>query len=278
MICFVSIWANNISSGDPKPAQTAIHQAFGSTSRPESARKPADSGTYLRLTLLRKKEKRMQLNTNRSHQELQNESKTLWYEFSQLRKVADRLRVDAFRDDASMHNALVESFAIHFRAICCFFFAHHNRFPNPRSDDLIAELYAPDWRINCPEPSEFLIEAKQACDKQVAHITAVRRDLNFAHGYEHKWLVCQIEQELRNLLHRFLECAITGYFDPKALAGLTELTLEPLAKVTSSHQSSISMTAKTCPPFDEEPPVRASSFGGLTDQQNDAWGKETGPD
>ena len=205
------------------------------------------------------------MSTLRTPHDLQVESKTLWYEFSQLCEIANRLRSGQVMEDLPVHNALVESFAIHCRAIGCFFFAHDRDFPDPRSGDLVAEHFVPGWATCCPAPSETIIRAKQACDKQVAHITGMRRDLNFVPGHEHSWRVADVELELRGILNRFLECARPEQFDPTALAGLLELRLVRKERSPSAQSPPVNMTAKTCPPSDDPLIDRKSITGGVTE-------------
>ncbi len=167
--------------------------------------------------------------------ELQAESKTLWYEFSQFFAVAALLRDGTYGNDVSVHNALVESFAIHCRAISCFFFSHCNGFTPLRNDDLGAEHYDKDWKTqnHCPAVSSILSAAKESCDKQVAHMTARRRDLNFDPGNTYLWQVGQIEDELRRVLTTFLRYAANDRFDPKAWAGLQKVTQPQTASPTT---------------------------------------------
>jgi hypothetical protein len=89
-----------------------------------------------------------------SPDELRADSKTLWYEFEQLLGAADRLRTEAYPvGDNIIHNALVESLALHCRQISCFFFAHRREFPKLQQDDIGAEYYVRAWPQLSPEPS-----------------------------------------------------------------------------------------------------------------------------
>ena len=144
----------------------------------------------------------MLMSLQRTPGELQTESKTLWYEFSQFLAVAALLRDKTYVNDIPVQNALVESFAIHCRALFCFFFAPL------KMDDLGAEHYDEDWKSHRPAVSSILEDAKTSCDKQVAHMTVMRRDLNFDPGYTYHWPVVKIEDELRQVLTTFLRyCA-----------------------------------------------------------------------
>src|SRR5262245_13091861 len=106
----------------------------------------------------------------RNEEELKAESKTLWYEFNQLCGVVELLNAcNGRHPDKIVHNALVESFAIHCRAICFFFFAGRPVFGDLKRDDLGAKSYIAAWDTICPAPTTILINAKYNCDKQVAH-------------------------------------------------------------------------------------------------------------
>jgi hypothetical protein len=192
----------------------------------------------------------------RTPEELRTESKTLWYEYHQLCRAASSLRDEQVYSSGpnlhAVHNALVESFAIHCRALCCFFFPHHNGFPRLQKDDLGAEDYLPNWKSLCPIPAPVLAEAKSNADKQIAHLTAKRRDLNFAPGKEHLWAIDNVESELRKLLAVFLQHAPPALFAEEALTGLmTVLPSQPtLAAPIVSAPCMMNLTGKTQSPTD----------------------------
>jgi hypothetical protein len=131
------------------------------------------------------------------------------------------------------------------------------------------------WRTGnrCrPTPSPNLIEAKKKADRQIAHITSDRRDLNLVPGIEHRWKVDVIEGELRGILSQLLQHVPEGLFDPIALAGLREIqsgeasyfAASPAA--TPNHmETHLGFTATTSPPTEVGTICPKQSFGGTTD-------------
>ena len=108
--------------------------------------------------------------------------------------------------------------------------------------------YHPDWKSRRPPPSAKLKGAKRACDKQIAHMTGLRRDLNFAPGHQHWWPIVEIKEELQRVLTVFLHIVPDQMLDPEALAGLR--TLQQIVRNAVPTPSSFpeNMCAKTCPP------------------------------
>lgn len=112
-----------------------------------------------------------------------------------LRQMVDcAVRLMAGQPDVILRNALIESFAIHCRALCHFFFAGHHGFPNLRNDDWGAEDYIQNWTP--PKPSPDLIEAKEKANKHVAHITDERRNLNLIPSNTYSWKVEAVTDDL----------------------------------------------------------------------------------
>src|SRR5262245_24197197 len=79
----------------------------------------------------------------RSNSDLVAESKTLWYDFDQMCGCAEKLQRSMHANDRTVHNALVETFAISCRKLGCFFFPHDPGFPALRHDDLGSRLRGP---------------------------------------------------------------------------------------------------------------------------------------
>jgi hypothetical protein len=164
----------------------------------------------------------------RTQEQLQAESKTLLFEFHQMTESAELLRQNAFGGSGVTHNNTVQGFVTHFRNISCFFFEHHPRFPSPKEGDLAAGEYVADWSTRSPAPSTDVCDAKEAANKQIAHITAVRRDRNFVRGNEYRWQIDEIERELVAVLRQFLAVAPEAKFDLLALAELRALASKAL--------------------------------------------------
>jgi hypothetical protein len=96
------------------------------------------------------------------------------------------------------HNALIESFTIHVRALRDFLYAE------PRGDDASAADYFPEgvWSaIRLPEP-DVLRDARRRTGKEIAHLTYARLD-GEADGK--LWPHREIVDALRSALFRFID-------------------------------------------------------------------------
>jgi hypothetical protein len=159
----------------------------------------------------------------RTPEQLRAEARTISYEFVQLCESAERLRKGVFLADRITLNNTVQGFVTACRNLSCFFFPHTAHFPNLEGDDLGAVEYVPDWPARCPAPSLLLQDAKTTANKQVAHMTGERRDLNAGPGKEHLWLIDDIERELLGVVRVFLGALAGAPFDATALADLQAL-------------------------------------------------------
>jgi hypothetical protein len=110
----------------------------------------------------------------RSRQELINVSGDLCYEIWMLDHMVQILTSD-LTCTQPVHNAFINSFAIHTRNIIDFLYEQKSRAKN---DAILAEHYffsAQDWISMRPDWPEGLKDAKIRCDKQVAHLTYTRQ-------------------------------------------------------------------------------------------------------
>jgi hypothetical protein len=98
-----------------------------------------------------------------------------------------------------INSSLLESFAIHVRALIGFFYSDGHR-----KDDIIAEHFftnPSDWQKICPQKTELLDRAKKRADKEVAHLTYTR--LNITPEQKH-WDFLKIYNDLQVLIELFL--------------------------------------------------------------------------
>lgn len=164
----------------------------------------------------------------RTQTELRDDSKTLWYEFRVLRHIARILNSGGFTSDWASGNAHVESFAIHCRNLIFFFFAHDSVHSagSPRSTDVLAVDFFDNpthWDTICPRISDTLRSAKKQADKQIAHITEERRNLNQQNGPTASWKSGIITVELAHVMRTFLD-----HVPPKVLDSHVESDLRRL--------------------------------------------------
>jgi hypothetical protein len=160
--------------------------------------------------------------------ELRADSGTVRYDLDMLVVTALRYVEAELRKDVVGKNMAVESFAIHCRAMIQFLFGHlewierpgkvQERFPPPRPSDVFAHDYAPDWRHDCPAPSETLGDSKWRADKHVAHVTTDRRGVNQAGtGVESVWDMHAAVNELGTVMALFVAKAPSASFDAEEL-------------------------------------------------------------
>jgi len=148
----------------------------------------------------------------RTNSELHSDSKTLWYELEMLFGVAQEYTASR---STTCHNACIESFAIHCRALIFFYYAHAGeisaggvveKFGQCRDTDVIAVDFAANWNTKSPAPTSILVESKKQADKQIAHITTDRRELNQPGGtLTAGWNLAEICQELAKITFTFLQ-------------------------------------------------------------------------
>jgi hypothetical protein len=96
------------------------------------------------------------------------------------------------------HNALLESFTVHFRGLYDFLYLE------PKGDDMAAADWFPDgsWPQRCVGPSQDLRAARKRVNKDIAHLTydRLKRD-----GQDVFWPHEAIVEELRGDLWRFVD-------------------------------------------------------------------------
>jgi hypothetical protein len=160
--------------------------------------------------------------------ELQSDSKTLLYEFQLFCGTAAQLSLTPSPYNTTVQNALVESFAIHCRALIAFFFAHDkdNEAGNVLPTDVLAAYFFPDdapWANFCPRIIAQMKNAKRQADKEIAHITTDRRDVNQPGGKESRWAISDIHAELRTVMKAFLHNAPETLFASGVRAYLNTL-------------------------------------------------------
>lgn len=148
--------------------------------------------------------------------QLRDDLRTVQYEMQMLAGIAIELGNGAGITNQVIHNALVESFALHCRALIHFFYwdAHLKNgtslFGHVKATDVIAEDFfaasGTQW-TNKPGITATLVRAKTMADKQVAHVTEQRRTLNTSRARGKTWHFARIHRHLSKAMHRFLQSA-----------------------------------------------------------------------
>lgn len=108
----------------------------------------------------------------RDHAELVGMLEHLGYEVQMLHSTG-LLLIGGFTVSGHLHNAVLESFAIHCRAIIDFLFPPDSA----RGDDVTAAKYVADaaaWQQARGNLPSVLLEARKKAHKQIAHLTFTR--------------------------------------------------------------------------------------------------------
>ncbi len=132
---------------------------------------------------------------SRSKTELIEASVHLHYELEMLRLLAHEQGTQPHHP--VLNNALLECIAIHARVLFDFFYND-----SPRSDDVSAIDYLPDWPKIRPATSAHLLRIGERVGKEVAHLTYARLDvLPELKG----WDVVGLANEIRELMKSFVK-------------------------------------------------------------------------
>ena len=148
--------------------------------------------------------------------ELLQDLKTIRYEFQMLAATADRLASGRYSRDTAVKNALIESFALHARALLHFFYWDakgrngNSLFGRKQANDVIAEdffsVHRKTWARR-PKTTPTLVRAKHRADKQIAHITHTQRPLNTPKARGKTWHFQTIVKHLSRAMKSFLDNA-----------------------------------------------------------------------
>ncbi|MHB1033375.1 MAG: hypothetical protein ACYC35_14310 [Pirellulales bacterium] len=188
-----------------------------------------------------------------SDAKLRSDSRTLVHEFQSLCGMVARVSSRRFRDDPVVENAIGESFAIHCRGLIAFFFSHDrkNKAGRLRDTDVLAAGYFRDgevWADYCPPFRPVLGDAKSQADKQVAHITVERRELNQPGGTDSVRRMSEIHAALCAAMQAFIENVRDSLFAPGVKAELRALLdVAPADRSSPTSQTTANLQAKTTP-------------------------------
>ena len=115
--------------------------------------------------------------TKRSPSDLQADLRTLLYEFEMLCGAASCWSKLSSQKERIASNAVIESFAIHCRALINFFFDHNTT----NNTDVIATDFfenPTEWSSKY-QSNTLWDEAKKQANKEIAHIVLVQPDIEF---------------------------------------------------------------------------------------------------
>jgi hypothetical protein len=195
--------------------------------------------------------------SQRTQAELHADSRTLFYEFDMLCGTSAQLAgLDPTRHRVA-YNSTVESFAVHCRALISFFFD----FTKAHDTDVIASDFfaTPDQWLQDHAIDHYFRAVQVQANKQIAHITTERRNLNTSAGDDGIWRIADIVQAICKLMDEFLTKSPDQNLDPIAKQKLMALVAESLQPTEgpiltagsrsdpSPGEHSVSMTVKTCP-------------------------------
>ena len=137
---------------------------------------------------------------------LKEASNHLWYEIWMFQELVKGPSITD--NNQIITNALLESFAIHVRALIHFFFDKSGQ-----KDDILAIHFFSDpdyWIEHSPPCTNILKEAKKRADKEVAHLTYTRQKVT---PDKKPWRLIPIANDLQKAIEMFFELV------PKELLG-----------------------------------------------------------
>lgn len=126
-------------------------------------------------------------------------SEHLLYEWKMLNVLADALD-SGIAGNAPIHNAFLEAFVIHARALVSFFYPP----PEQRQyeDDILPSHFTDKWPEVCPAETPTLKNAREMAHKLAAHLTYKRVDLP---DDKKVWQYRQIVDDLTKVMDKFIE-------------------------------------------------------------------------
>jgi hypothetical protein len=150
------------------------------------------------------------------------DSETLAYEFKMLCGTSDRLNTADKCQDPILYGALVESFAIHCRALLMFFFSGdpERKFPPPRDNDVVVQDFCSTWSEKWASHDSDYESAKFQADKHVAHITTDRQGVNLPNGGKSEWDIQKLMSLFHGLMKKFLDTVPQELVDVRAQVSL----------------------------------------------------------
>ncbi len=136
----------------------------------------------------------------RTNQELSNITNRLFYEWQMLVLSAELLQSNI---EKLIENALIESCAIHSRALVKFLYPFEGTRPPKLTDAIVDDFFVPmpnKWKTACPKiPEELNYDAfGKYADRQIAHIIYSDED-------KHQWNFTEIADALQPSLEKFIE-------------------------------------------------------------------------
>jgi hypothetical protein len=134
----------------------------------------------------------------RTKEELRKASDHLYYEFWMLHSLASGL-ASGIAGQGPLHNALIESFVIHVRALIDFLYPNR-----PKADAVIAADFfntQKEWDKLRPDQSKILKKAKRRAHKEVAHLSYDRQKVTME---EKGWNFLEISLEIQEVMKIFL--------------------------------------------------------------------------
>ena len=152
------------------------------------------------------------------YDKLRKGSNRLWYEICMFNNLVNRIERGIPENDDVIWYALIESFAIHVRALYHFFYDKKGQ-----PDDINAYNYFINdpncWTNSRPPITEVLLNVKVKADKEIAHISFCRLDIT---PEEKRWVIMPIYNDLILVIDKFKEKV------PKELLGERWNIIDPI--------------------------------------------------
>ena len=141
----------------------------------------------------------VKMRRKRSVDELLKASDALFYELSMFNSLV-RGMLSEIAGDSVINNALLESFAIHVRALLGFFYSDNRTHP----DDIVADDFFADpthWMSIRPAKTVILEKAHKRASKEIAHLTYARLKVK---PEQKPWEYVPISNDLDKIIEGFL--------------------------------------------------------------------------
>jgi hypothetical protein len=142
-------------------------------------------------------------------EKLKNASDHLWYEIWMFQTLVQGMASGVAGKEA-LNNAMLESLAIHVRALIDFFYSD-----NPQRDDVVADHFFAEpskWRSVLPAKTAVLAQAKKRADKEVAHLTYARQKVT---PEKKSWHFLPIFNDLQAAISAFLSTVPRELLGPR---------------------------------------------------------------
>ena len=188
--------------------------------------------------------------------DMATDSRMLQYELSMLVNIQQQCQELKAKQDTIILNALIESYAIHCRALIACLFGHCDKI-NSRFSDVIAYDLNSQWVDFCPVLTPDMERAKEQADKQVARMTTTRREFHrIDRRTKPEWNLTETTLMICRVAKQFFDTTPKGEWDISATNDIDHL-LTAILRTINNGDSTVSpgiigCTSPPVPPLDTD--------------------------